>query len=154
MEQATADFYETLAKGRDPKQAANWMMGDFFAAMNRTGRDIADPPVSAGALGGLLDLIEDGTINGRIAKDVFEAMVETGNEAPAIVEEKGLRQVTDIGAITAAVDAVLAANPDKLAEYKAGKDKLFGYFVGQVMKAMAGKGNPALVNEALRSRLG
>ena len=95
----------------------------------------------------------DQTINGRIAKEVFEAMVETGEAASAIVEEKGLRQVTDTGAIDAAVDAVLAANPDKLAEYRAGKDKLFGFFVGQVMKAMAGKGNPALVNEALKSKL-
>ncbi len=96
----------------------------------------------------------DSTINGRIAKEVFEAMVETGQEPGAIVEAKGLRQVTDTGAIDAAVDAVLAANADKVAEYKAGKDKLFGFFVGQVMKAMAGKGNPALVNEALGRRLG
>ncbi len=152
-EQATADFYETVARGRDAKLAANWVIGDFFAALNRTGRGIEDSPVSAASLGGLLDLMADGTINGRIAKDVFEAMVETGRDAGAIVEEKGLRQVTDTGAIDAAVDRVLAANADKLAEYKAGKDKLFGFFVGQVMKAMAGKGNPALVNETLRNKL-
>ena len=102
----------------------------------------------------MLDLIADKTINGRIAKDVFEEMVETGKAPAAIVEEKGLRQVTDTGAIDAAVDAVLAANPDKVAEYKSGKDKLFGFFVGQVMKAMAGKGNPALVNEAVKAQLG
>jgi aspartyl-tRNA(Asn)/glutamyl-tRNA(Gln) amidotransferase subunit B len=154
MEQATADFYETLAKGRDAKLAANWMLGDFFAAMNRTGRTIADPPVTAAALGGLLDAIADDTINGRIAKEVFEAMVETGQDATAIIDARGLRQVTDTGAIDAAVDGVLAANADKVADYKGGKDKLFGFFVGQVMKAMAGKGNPALVNAALKSRLG
>ncbi len=153
-EQAIADFYEALARGRDAKLAANWMLGDFFAALNRTSSTIETSPVSAGALGGLIDLISDGTINGRIAKDVFEAMVETGQQAAAIVAAKGLRQVTDTGAIDAAVDAVLAANPDKLAEYKAGKDKLFGFFVGQVMKAMAGKGNPALVNTAIKARIG
>ena len=128
------------------------MMGDFFAAMNRTGR-IGDSPVSAVALGQLLDLLADRTINGRIAKEVFEAMVATGESPASIVESRGLRQVTDTGAIEEAVDRVLAANPDKLAEYRGGKDKLFGFFVGQVMKAMAGKGNPALVNEALRQRL-
>jgi aspartyl-tRNA(Asn)/glutamyl-tRNA(Gln) amidotransferase subunit B len=109
--------------------------------------------VSAAALGKLIDLLADNTINGRIAKEVFEAMVETGKDPATIVEEKGLRQVTDTGAIDAAVDKVLAANADKVAEYKSGKDKLFGFFVGQVMKAMAGKGNPALVNEALKKKL-
>ena len=101
----------------------------------------------------MLDLIADNTINGRIAKDVFDAMVETGKDPAAIVDEKGLRQVTDTGAIDAAVAAVLAANPDKVAEYKAGREKLFGFFVGQVMRAMGGKGNPALVNEALKRNL-
>jgi aspartyl-tRNA(Asn)/glutamyl-tRNA(Gln) amidotransferase subunit B len=152
-EKETAAFYETVAKGRDAKLAANWMMGDFFAALNRTGRTIENSPVSAPALGNLLDLLADKTINGRIAKEVFEAMVETGDDPAAIVASRGLRQVTDTGAIEAAVDQVLAANPDKLAEYKSGKEKLFGFFVGQVMKAMAGKGNPALVNEALKARL-
>jgi aspartyl-tRNA(Asn)/glutamyl-tRNA(Gln) amidotransferase subunit B len=152
-EQATADFYETVAKGRDPKLAANWIMGDFFAALNRTGQTIETSPVSAGALGQLIDLMADNTINGRIAKEVFEAMVDTGKDPATIVEEKGLRQVTDTGAIDTAVDKVLTANADKVAEYKSGKDKLFGFFVGQVMKAMAGKGNPALVNEALKRKL-
>ncbi|MBB2165981.1 Asp-tRNA(Asn)/Glu-tRNA(Gln) amidotransferase subunit GatB [Gluconacetobacter sp. 1b LMG 1731] len=152
-EQATADFYETVARGRDPRLAANWVIGDFFAALNRTGRTIQDSPISADALGGMLDLITDGTINGKIAKDVFEEMLETGEAAAEIVERKGLRQVTDTGAIDAAVQAVLDKNPDKLAEYRSGKDKLFGFFVGQVMKAMAGKGNPALVNEALKKVL-
>ncbi len=153
-EQATADFYETLAKGRDGKLAANWVTGDFFAAMNRTGKSIENPPVSVEALGQLLDLITDQTINGRIAKDVFEEMVETGKMPAAIVEEKGLKQVTDTGAIDEAVTKVLADNQDKVAEYKSGKDKLFGFFVGQVMKAMQGKGNPALVNEAVKKQLG
>jgi aspartyl-tRNA(Asn)/glutamyl-tRNA(Gln) amidotransferase subunit B len=153
-EQATAVFYETVAQGRDPKLAANWVTGDFFAALNRTGRSIDDPPVSAAHLGALLDLMADNTINGKIAKDVFEAMVETGRDPATIVDEKGLRQVTDTSAIDAAVDKVLAANPDKVGEFKSGKDKLFGFFVGQVMKAMAGKANPALVNETLKRRLG
>ncbi len=152
-EQATADYYEHVARGRDARLAANWVIGDLFAALNRTGRSIATSPVSAAALGGLLDLMADGTINGRIAKDVFEAMVDTGADAATIVEQRGLRQVTDGGAIEAAVAGVLANNADKVAEYKAGKDKLFGFFVGQVMKAMAGKGNPALVNATLRRRL-
>jgi aspartyl-tRNA(Asn)/glutamyl-tRNA(Gln) amidotransferase subunit B len=149
-EQETADFYETVAKGRDAKIAANWVMGDLFAALNRAGRTIADSPVSARALGRLLDLLADNTISGRIAKDVFEAMVDTGEDPAVIVEQKGLRQITDTGAIDAVVAQVLAANADKVAEYKGGRDKLFGFFVGQVMKAMAGKGNPALVNETLK----
>ncbi len=152
-EQTIATFYETVARGRNAKQAANWVTGDLFATLNRSGRTIADSPVSAAALGKLLDLMADGTINGRIAKDVFDAMAETGKDAAAIIEEKGLRQVTDTSAIDAAVAQVLAANAEKVAEYRSGKDKLFGFFVGQVMRAMGGKGNPALVNEALRRAL-
>ncbi|MEJ0045773.1 MAG: Asp-tRNA(Asn)/Glu-tRNA(Gln) amidotransferase subunit GatB [Rhodospirillales bacterium] len=153
-EQVIADFYESVATGRDGKMAANWVIGDFFAGLNRTGHSIENSPVSAAALGRLLDLMADSTINGRIAKDVLEAMMDTGEDPASIIDARGLRQVTDTGAIDQAVDAVLAANPDKLAEYKAGKEKLFGFFVGQVMKAMAGKGNPALVNEALKNKLG
>ncbi len=152
-EQTTALFYETVAKGRDAKIAANWVTGDFFAALNRTGRTIDDPPVTAAQLGALLDLMGDNTINGKIAKDVFEAMVETGGDPGSIVDAKGLRQVTDTGAIDAAVDKIIAANQDKVEEFKSGKDKLFGFFVGQVMKAMQGKANPALVNETLKRRL-
>jgi aspartyl-tRNA(Asn)/glutamyl-tRNA(Gln) amidotransferase subunit B len=152
-EQTTAAFFETVAHGRDPKMAANWVTGDFFAALNRTGRTIEDPPVSAAHLGALLDLIADGTINGKIAKDVFETTIETGEDPASIVDARGLRQVTDTGAIDAAVDKVIAANLDKVVEFKSGKDKLFGFFVGQVMKAMAGKANPAVVNEVLRRRL-
>ncbi len=153
-EQPTAAYYEAVAHGRDAKAAANTVMGDLFGALNRTGRSIEDSPVSAAALGAMMDLVTDGTINGRIAKEVFEAMVETGQSAIEIIDARGLRQVTDTGAIDAAIDAVMAANADKVAQYRGGKDKLFGFFVGNVMKAMGGKGNPALVNEALKQRLG
>ncbi|MFT8715549.1 Asp-tRNA(Asn)/Glu-tRNA(Gln) amidotransferase subunit GatB [Gluconobacter potus] len=153
VEQAIADFYETVARGADARLAANWMLGDFFAALNRTGRSIEDSPVSAEGLRELLGLISDSTINGKIAKEVFEDMVETGDSASAIVERKGLRQVTDTGAIESAIREILAANSDKVEEYKGGKDKLFGFFVGQTMKAMKGKGNPALVNETLKKLL-
>jgi len=149
----TGDFYEAVAKGRDPKLAANWVISELFGALNRSGLDIARSPVTAPALGALIDLIADGTISGRIAKDVFADMVETG-EAPAkIVEKKGLRQVTDTGAIEAVIDQVLVQQADKLAEYRAGKEKLFGFFVGQVMKASGGKANPALLNELLKKKL-
>ena len=153
-ERATAHYFEVVAKGRDAKRAANLVMGDLFGALNRLGVGIERSPVSATALGGLLDLVAYGTINGKIAKDVFDAMLETGGEAATIVEQRGLRQVTNTSEIDAAVDAVLAANADKVAEYRGGKDKLFGFFVGQVMRAMVGKGNPALVNDVLKSKLG
>jgi aspartyl-tRNA(Asn)/glutamyl-tRNA(Gln) amidotransferase subunit B len=152
-ERASAEFFETVARGRDAKLAANWVMGDLFGALNRLGCGIAQSPVSAAALGALLDLIGDGTISGRLAKDVFAAMVESGKSAADIVAERGLRQVTDAGAIERAVDAVLAAQPDKVAEYRSGKEKLLGFFVGQVMKATQGKANPGLLNEILRRKL-
>ncbi len=152
-EQARADFFEAVAKGRDAKLASNWVNGDFFGALNKAGKDIQDSPVSASALGGLIDLISDNTISGRIAKEVFEEMFATGRPAADIVEAKGLRQVTDTGAIDAAISAVMAGNADKVAEYRGGKDKLFGFFVGQVMKQTGGKANPALVNEILRAKL-
>ncbi|HUN51907.1 MAG TPA: Asp-tRNA(Asn)/Glu-tRNA(Gln) amidotransferase subunit GatB, partial [Candidatus Sulfotelmatobacter sp.] len=152
-ERETAAFFEAVARGRDAKLAANWVTGDYFAALNRSGRSIGDFTVSAAKLAGLLDLIADGTISGRIAKEVFELMVEGGKDAAAIVAEKGLRQVTDTGAIAATIDQVIAANADKLAEYRAGKEKLFGFFVGQVMKATGGKANPAAVNELLKQKL-
>jgi aspartyl-tRNA(Asn)/glutamyl-tRNA(Gln) amidotransferase subunit B len=154
QEQATADFFETVARGRDAKQVANWMLGDFFAGLNRTGKTIETSPVREADLGALLDLMSDATINGKIAKEVLEIMVDTGEKPAAIVESRGLRQVTDTGAIDAAIDQVIAAHPDKLAEYQAGKEKLFGFFVGQVMKAMQGKGNPTLVNTALKAKIG
>ena len=152
-EQATAAYFEAVARGRDAKQAANWVMGDLFATLNRSGGSIEDSPVSAAALGRILDLVADGTINGRIAKELFDAVAETGEAPDVIVEQRGLRQVTDTGAIEAAVTKVLAANPDKVAEYRDGKEKLFGFFVGQVMREMRGKGNPGLVNEAVKRAL-
>jgi aspartyl-tRNA(Asn)/glutamyl-tRNA(Gln) amidotransferase subunit B len=152
-EQASADFFEAVAKGRDAKQSANWVMGDLFGALNRLGIGIEKSPVSAKALGEMIDLVADGTISGRLAKDVFGAMVETGEAPGKIVEERGLKQVTDTGAIEQAIDVVLAAQAEKVAEYRSGKEKLFGFFVGQVMKAMQGKANPAALNEILRKKL-
>jgi aspartyl-tRNA(Asn)/glutamyl-tRNA(Gln) amidotransferase subunit B len=152
-ERETAQFYEQVARGRDPKTAANWVMGDLFGALNRLGLGIERSPVSAEQLGALIDLIAEGTISGRLAKEVFSEMVASGTDPAAIVEAKGLRQVTDATAIAAAIDSVLAANADKAGEYRAGRDKLFGFFVGQVMRATQGKANPALVNELLKKKL-
>ena len=153
-EKENAEFFEVVAKGRkDPKLAANWVIVELFGVLNRLGRDIATSPVSAKQLAGLLDLIENDTISGRIAKDVFGFMVETGKDAAAIVEERGLRQVTDTGAIETAIDKVIAENAAKVAEYRGGKQALFGWFVGQVMKSTGGKANPAAVNEVLRKKL-
>jgi aspartyl-tRNA(Asn)/glutamyl-tRNA(Gln) amidotransferase subunit B len=152
-ERETAAFYEEVAKGRDPKLAANWVVVELFGVLNKQGVDINHSPVSAKRLGALLDLLADGTLSGRLAKEVFEIMVETGAEPKAIVEERGLVQVTDIGAIEAAVDAVIAANPDKVAEVRSGKDKLLGWFVGQVMKSTGGKANPQVLNDILRKKV-
>jgi aspartyl-tRNA(Asn)/glutamyl-tRNA(Gln) amidotransferase subunit B len=156
-EQARADFFERVARGgskpRDGKIAANWVINELFGQLAKAGRDIEDSPVGADQLGGLIDLIADDTISGRIAKDVFAEMMETGRDANAIVEAKGLRQVTDTGAIESAIDQVMAAQADKVAEYRSGKDKLFGYFVGQVMKATGGKANPAMLNTVLKRKL-
>ncbi|HBM90331.1 MAG TPA: Asp-tRNA(Asn)/Glu-tRNA(Gln) amidotransferase GatCAB subunit B [Rhodospirillaceae bacterium] len=152
-EKENADFFEKVAKGRDGKLASNWVTSGLFGVLNKTGKDISQSPISAEALGGLIDLISDDTISSRIAKDVFEEMLETGKEAATIVKEKGLRQVTDIGAITAEIDKILEANADKVAQYKAGKDKLFGFFVGQVMKATGGKANPAALSKILKEKL-
>ncbi len=152
-EKETALFFERVAQARDAKAAANWVMGDLFGALNRLGVGIERSPVSAGQLGALIDLIADGTISGRLAKEVFAEMVATGADPAAIVEAKGLRQVTDAGAIEAAIATVLAAEADKVAEYRAGRDKLYGFFVGQVMRATQGKANPALVNQLLKQKL-
>ncbi len=153
-EQSRAEFYERVVAGkRDPKVAANWLITELLGGLNKSGDDIEASPIPADALGELLDLLADSTISGRIAKDVFAEMFATGKRAGIIVEEKGLRQVTDTGAIDAVIDAVIAKNQDKLAEYRAGKDKLFGFFVGQVMKESGGKANPALVNQALKAKL-
>ena len=134
--------------------AANWVISELFGRLNKSGKGVTESPVSAAALGGLIDLIADNTISGTIAKTVFDDMFETGREAADIVEEKGLRQVTDTGEIDGIIDTVLADNADKVAEYRGGKDKLFGFFVGQVMRASQGKANPKMVNDLLRKKLG
>ncbi len=152
-EKETTDYYEALAKGRDAKLASNWMTGELFGRLNKAGIPFEETPISAAKLAGLLDLIADNTVSGKIAKDVLDKMFESGKDATVIVEEEGLRQVTDTGAIEKVINEVIAANPDKVAEYKSGKDKLFGFFVGQVMKAMAGKGNPAAINNLLKTKL-
>jgi aspartyl-tRNA(Asn)/glutamyl-tRNA(Gln) amidotransferase subunit B len=146
-------FDQLLTTGAEPRQSANWVVAELFGALNRLGRSIDDSPVSPAGAAELLGLVADGTISGTIAKQVFEIMLETGEGAAAIVEARGLKQTSDTGEIDAAVDGVLAANADKVAQYKGGKEALFGFFVGQVMKAMQGKANPKLVNDALRTKL-
>ncbi len=154
-ERETAEFYEAVvAGGRDPKIAANWLTGEFFGALNRSGLDLEAAPVDADALGGLLDLIADKTISGRIAKEVFDLMWETGKPAAEIVEEKGLKQITDTGAIEGLVDEVIAGAPAQVEQFKSGNEKVLGWFVGQIMKATQGKANPGLVNQLLRKKLG
>jgi aspartyl-tRNA(Asn)/glutamyl-tRNA(Gln) amidotransferase subunit B len=149
----TADFYEGVARGRDGKLAANWLSTELFGRLKKAGREIGQSPVSPAQLGKLLDLIADGTISGRIAKEVFDETFETGQDPAAIVEARGLRQISDTGAIEAAIDAAIAANPGQAAQYKAGNAKVAGWFVGQVMKATAGKANPQLVNQLLAKKL-
>jgi aspartyl-tRNA(Asn)/glutamyl-tRNA(Gln) amidotransferase subunit B len=150
---ANADFYETVAKGRDGKQAANWVINELFGRLNKQGHDIGDSPVSAGQLGGIIDLIAKGDISGKIAKDLFEIIWSEGGDPAVIVEARGMRQVTDTGAIEAAVDEVLAANPDKVAQAQA-KPSMAGWFVGQVMKVTGGKANPQAVQALVRAKLG
>ena len=154
-EKERADFFETVIgkKKRNAKLAANWVLTELLGALNKREKDLSESPVSAEQLGGLIDLIEDNTISGRIAKDVFAEMLESGKDAAVIVDEKGLKQVTDTGAIEKIVDEVLAANADKVAEYKSGKDKLFGFFVGQVLKNSGGKANPGIVNDLVKAKL-
>jgi aspartyl-tRNA(Asn)/glutamyl-tRNA(Gln) amidotransferase subunit B len=152
-ERETAAYFETVADGRDAKLAANWVTGELFGALNRSGLELGEAPVDAAKLGGLLDLVADGTISGRIAKEVFEAMWETGRSASDIVEDKGLKQISDAGAIAAIVDQLIADNPEQAILYP-GNEKIIGWFVGQVMKATQGKANPGVVNQLLRERLG
>ena len=152
-ERETAAYFETLVDGRDSRLAVNWTITELFGALNKAGKDLAESPVTPEGLGTLIDLIADGTISGRIAKDVFAEMFETGQDAAAIVAAKGLRQIADSDEITAMVSAVLKDNPDKVVEYRSGKQKLFGFFVGQVMKRSQGKANPQLVNQILRHLL-
>ncbi|MGH6948281.1 MAG: Asp-tRNA(Asn)/Glu-tRNA(Gln) amidotransferase subunit GatB [Kiloniellales bacterium] len=153
-DQETAAFFESVVKGRDAKLAANWITGDYFALLNKSGVALADAPVDARKLGGLVDLISDGTISGRIAKEVFEAMWESGKDAAAIVEEKGLKQISDSGAIEKIVDGLIAGNAAQVEQYKGGNEKVLGWFVGQVMKATQGKANPGVVNKLLKQKLG
>jgi len=150
-----ADYYESVFKalGGEPKLVANWVMGELAGALNRDGIEIGASRLNAAALAGLLRRIQDSTISGKIAKEVFEAMWSEGKDADAIIEARGLRQITDTGAIERAIEAVMAASPSQLADYRAGKDKLFGFFVGQVMKATQGKANPAQLNELLKQKL-
>ncbi|CDH45027.1 MAG: Asp-tRNA(Asn)/Glu-tRNA(Gln) amidotransferase subunit GatB [Candidatus Competibacteraceae bacterium] len=149
------DYYEAVvaALGGEPKLCANWVTGDFAAFLNKDNRDIADSPVSTAQLAGLLRRIQDRTISGKIAKDVFEALWAGEGDADAIIEKHGLRQITDTSAIEKVIDEVIAANPDQLAQYRAGKDKLFAFFVGQVMKVSKGKANPQQVNDLLMEKL-
>ena len=160
----TARWFEALlseaaaAQGKSEadvaRQASNWLISEFFGALNKAGHDLADSPVSHAQAAELLALVGKGTISGSIAKQVLEKMLESGDSAGTIVEREGLKQESDSGAIEAAVDKVLADNADKVAEYQGGKQALFGFFVGQTMKAMQGKGNPQVVNEILKQKLG
>ncbi|MEC7702400.1 MAG: Asp-tRNA(Asn)/Glu-tRNA(Gln) amidotransferase subunit GatB [Pseudomonadota bacterium] len=148
-----ADYFETVANDRDAKLAANWVINELLGILNKDGKTIEESPITSENLGKLVGLIEDNTISGRIAKDVFAEMYESGADPEKIVEEKGLKQVTDTGAIEAIIDKVIADNQDKVEQYKSGKDKLFGFFVGQVMKESQGKANPQMVNELLKKKL-
>jgi len=153
LERDTADYFEAVAKGRDAKAAANWVTQELAARLNKDGKDIASSPVSAAQLGGIIDLIADGTISGKIAKDLFEIVWNEGGDPKALVEARGLKQVTDTGAIEKVVDDIIAANPEKVEQAKA-KPTLAGWFVGQIMKASGGKANPQVVNDILKKKLG
>jgi aspartyl-tRNA(Asn)/glutamyl-tRNA(Gln) amidotransferase subunit B len=152
-ERESAEFFETVAKGRDGKTAANWVINELFGRLNKEGLGIEHSPVSARQLGGIIDLIASGAISGKIAKEVFEIVWSEGGDPAEIVEKRGLKQVTDTGAIEAAVDTIIAANPGKVADAKA-NPKAIGWFVGQVMKSTGGKANPQAVNEILKKKLG
>ena len=151
-----ADYFEAVAEaaGGEGKLAANWVMGELSGALNKAGLDITESPVSPAQLGGMLQRISDQTISGKIAKQVFEAMWNGEGDADTVIEKHGLKQVTDTGAIEAMIDEVIAANPQQVEQYQGGKDKLLGFFVGQVMKASKGKANPEQVNELLKQKLG
>jgi aspartyl-tRNA(Asn)/glutamyl-tRNA(Gln) amidotransferase subunit B len=150
---ANAVFYEAVAKGRDGKQAANWVINELFGRLNREGHGIDETPVSAAQLGAIIDLIAKGDISGKIAKELFEIVYTEGGDPAQIVEDRGMKQVTDTGAIEKAVDEVIAANPDKVEQAKA-KPSLAGWFVGQVMKATGGKANPQAVQALVKAKLG
>jgi aspartyl-tRNA(Asn)/glutamyl-tRNA(Gln) amidotransferase subunit B len=149
-----ADYYEGVVRlCGQPKVAANWVMGDILRLINEEKRDIRDCPVTPDGLADLIKLIDNGTISGKIAKDVIEEMYKTGKAPGIIIEEKGLVQITDEGHLTEVVARIMADNPNQLAQFRSGKDKLFGFFVGQVMKATQGKANPQLINDLLKRML-
>ncbi len=152
-ERETAEYFETVARGRDAKVAANWVINDLFGRLNKEGKDIGASPVSAERLGALLDLIADGTISGKIAKDLFEILWTEEGDPRAIVEARGMKQVTDLGAIEKVIDEIIAKNPDKVADAKT-NPKAIGWFVGQVMKSSGGKASPQAVNDVLKKKLG
>ncbi|GAB2184972.1 Asp-tRNA(Asn)/Glu-tRNA(Gln) amidotransferase subunit GatB [Roseibium sp. LAB1] len=152
-EKASADFFEEVAKGRDAKLAANWVINELFGRLNKEGKDLSTSPVSAAQLGGIVDLIKDGVISGKIAKDLFEIVWTEGGDPAKIVEDRGMKQVTDLGAIEAIVDEIIAANPDKVQQAIA-KPGLLGWFVGQVMKQSQGKANPQAVSDMLKQKIG
>ncbi len=152
-EKSRAAYFETVAEKRDAKIAANWVINELLGGLNKAGKDLTESPVQAHQLGGLIDLISNNTISGKIAKDVFAIMMETGEDAAKIVEDKGLKQVTDTGAIEKVIDDVMTEQAAMVAEYRAGKDKVFGALVGQVMKKSGGKANPAAVNDLLKKKL-
>jgi aspartyl-tRNA(Asn)/glutamyl-tRNA(Gln) amidotransferase subunit B len=152
-EKATADFFEKVAAGRDGKMAANWVINDLLGALNKSGKELEETPVSAAQLGAIIDLIKEGTISGKIAKDLFEIVWTEGGDPRDLVESRGLKQVTDTGAIEKAIDEVIAANPDKVEQARA-KPTMAGWFVGQVMKATGGKANPQAVNDLVKAKLG
>jgi len=152
-ERETAEYFEAVAKGRDAKAAANWVTNELAGRLNREGKDISSAPVSAAQLGAILDLVRQGAISGKIAKDVFDIVWNEGGDPRAIVEQRGLQQVTDVSAIEALVDDIIAKNPDKVGDAKT-NPKAIGWFVGQVMKVSGGKANPQVVNELLKKRLG
>jgi aspartyl-tRNA(Asn)/glutamyl-tRNA(Gln) amidotransferase subunit B len=152
-ERDTALYFEALAQGRDGKVAANWVINELFGRLNKEDRTIDTSPISAAQLGVLLDLLKDGTISGKIAKDVFEIVWTEGGDPRTIVEQRGLKQVTDVGAIEKVVDEIIAKNPDKVADAKT-NPKAIGWFVGQVMKSSGGKASPQAVNDILKRKLG
>ena len=153
VERETADYFEKVARGRDAKQSANWVLSELFGRLNKAGITLSETLVTANALGGLIDLITNNTISGRIAKDVFDEMFVTGRKAELIVKEKDLHQVTDSGAIESIVDQVVATNTRQVENFRSGNEKVIGWFVGQVMKATHGKANPQIVNQVLREKL-
>ncbi len=152
-DQAVSSYYEEVAKNSDYKLAATWLMGELFATLNKEGKEISESPVSAKNLAQMINLIKDGTISGKIAKTVFEEMVKHDGDPSKIVEEKGLKQTSDPNEIENTIDKILSSNQDKVQQYKSGKEKLFGFFVGQVMKEMKGKGNPRMINDILKNKL-